>query len=62
VLLNDLLKARVVELGELGEVVHIRDDIAQVLLQQVKVLLDRAVVLALSLLLRAGDGFADLLL
>jgi hypothetical protein len=62
VLLDDLLETRVVELRELGEVVHIRDDVAQILLQQVKVLLDRVVSLTLGLLLRAGDGIPNLLL
>jgi hypothetical protein len=62
VLLDDLLKTRVVELRELGEVVHIRDDVAQILFQQVKVLLDRVVSLTLGLLLRAGDGIPNLLL
>jgi hypothetical protein len=43
-LLDDLLKARVVELGELGQIVHVGDDVAQVLLQQLKVLFRWAVV------------------
>lgn len=38
-LLDDLLEACVVQLGELGQVMHVGDDVAQVLLQQVKVLL-----------------------
>jgi hypothetical protein len=62
VLFDNLLEARVVELGELGEVVHICDDVAQVFLEQIKVFLDRVAVLALSLLLRAADSIANLLL
>lgn len=42
-LLDDLLEARVVQLRELGQVVHIGDDVAQVLLQQLEVVLGRAV-------------------
>ena len=42
-LLDDLLEARVVQLGELGQVVHIGDDVAQVLLQQLELVLGRAV-------------------
>lgn len=61
-LLDDLLKARVVELGELGQVMHVGDDVAQILLQQVKVLLNRVALLARRLLLCTRDGILDLLL
>lgn len=40
-LLDDLLEARVVELGKLGEVVHVRDDVAEILLEHLKVLFRR---------------------
>jgi hypothetical protein len=59
-LLDNLLEARVVELGEAGQIVHVGNDVAQVLLQQVESLLglfgERA------LLLRARNRIADLLL
>lgn len=61
-LLDDLLEPRVVELRKLGQVVHVGDDVAQVFLEQVKVLLDRLAVLARRLLLCARDGILDLLL
>jgi hypothetical protein len=61
-LLDDLLEARVVQLRELGEVVYIGNDVAQILLQQIKVLLDRVAVLAGRLLLCASDGIVDFLL
>lgn len=40
-LLDDLLEARVVQLGELGQIVHVGDDVAQVLLEQLEVFLGR---------------------
>jgi hypothetical protein len=61
VLLDDLLEARVVQLGELGEIVHIGDDVAQILLEQVKVLLGGVGGLV-GVFLHAADGVADLLL
>lgn len=61
-LLNDLLETRVVQLSELGEVVYVGDDVAQVFLQQVEILLERVLILA-SLLrlvfLRASDCGID---
>ena len=62
VLLDDLLEARVVQLRELGQVVHVCDDVAQVLLEQVEVLLDRLAVLAQAILLHTPDRLGDLLL
>lgn len=60
-LLDDLLEARVVELGELGQVMDICDDIAQVLLEQIKVLLVGIRVLRRRLLC-ASNGIVDLFL
>jgi hypothetical protein len=60
VLLDDLLEARVVQLGKLGEVVDICNDVAQVLLEQIKVLLGRIAILAR--LLSTVDGILDFLL
>jgi hypothetical protein len=63
VLLDDLLEASVVELGELGQVVDIGDDVAQILLEQVKVFVKGIVVVrrvVLQLALGAGDGLVDL--
>jgi hypothetical protein len=57
-LLDDLLEARVVQLRELGQVVHVGDDVAQVLLQQLEVVLGRAV----SSIFCPGDDIVDLLL
>ena len=45
VLLDDLLKASIVQLRELGQVMHIGNDITQVLLQQHKVILRRYILL-----------------
>lgn len=65
-LLDDLLEARVVQLGELGQVVDICDDVAEVLFEQLEVLLERVAVLVrlprLQVLLRLGDSGVDLLL
>ena len=58
--LDDLLEARVVELGKLGEVVDVGDDVAQVFLEQVKVLL--VLVGVPRILLGARNCIADLLL
>lgn len=58
--LDDLLEARVVELGKLGEVVDVGDDVAQVFLEQVKVLL--VLVGVPRILLGARDCIVDLLL
>lgn len=38
-LLDYLLKARVIELGELGQVMHIGNDITQILFQQLEIIL-----------------------
>lgn len=38
-LLDYFLKAGVVELGELGQVMHIGDDITQILFQQLEIIL-----------------------
>lgn len=43
-LLDDLLEACIIELSELGEVMHVGDDIAQVLLEQFEVPLRRRVL------------------
>ena len=59
--LNNLLKTRVVELGELGEVVDVGNDVAQVLLEQVKVLFLGVAVLDGGVV-GAGDGIVDFLL
>ena len=58
-LLDDLLEASIVQLGELGQVVHIGDDVAQILLEQLKVLLARAVTASLAVCLSddMGDFF-----
>ena len=65
-LLDDLLETRVVQLSELGQVVNISNDVAQIFLQQVKVLLERILILAsllrLRVFLRASDSSVDLLL
>jgi hypothetical protein len=45
-LLYDLLETRIVELGKLGQLVDVGDDVAQVLLEQLKVVLDGAVGIA----------------
>ena len=63
-LLDDLLEARVVELGELGQVVDIGDDVAQIFLEQVEVLVKGVVALrrvVLQLALGASDSLVDLL-
>jgi hypothetical protein len=57
-LLDDLLEARVVQLRELGQVVHIGNDLAQILLEDVKVLLE----VTTRSLLRPVDGLGDLAL
>jgi hypothetical protein len=59
VLLNDLLEARVVELRELGEVVDVGDDVAQVLLKQIEVFLE--LIAVFGFLLGARDGIVDFL-
>lgn len=62
-LLDDLLEARVVNLGELGQIVHVGDDVAQVLLEQLKVLLGRRVLAGLELVVvDLADDVVDLLL
>lgn len=45
VFLNDLLEARVIKLSELGQVMYIRNDVTQALLQTHKVILRRDTVL-----------------
>jgi hypothetical protein len=62
VLLDDLLEAGVVQLRELGQIVDVGDDVAQVLFQQVEIFLDRVARLAFTVLLYAMDGIADLFL
>lgn len=64
VLLDDLLKARVVQLGELGQVMHVGDDIAQVLLEQNEILVrGRGLAMASGgLTVEAGDDLVDLAL
>lgn len=63
VLLDDLLKARVVELGELGQVVHVGDDVAQVLLEQLEVLLGRRLLADVQgIVVDLADHVVDLLL
>lgn len=42
-LLDDFLEAGIIELCELCEIMHIRDNIAQILLQKLKILLGRAI-------------------
>jgi len=61
VLLDDLVEARVVELDKLGEVVDVGDDIAQVLLEQHKLLL-AGPFLAEAALVEAIDDVLDLAL
>lgn len=48
-LLDDLLKAGIIELGELGKIVHIGYDITQVFLEQQEVVLGRRLDAARSL-------------
>ena len=62
-LLDDLLEARVVELGELGQVVHVGDDVAQVLLEQLEVLLGRRLLArAQGVVVDLADDVVDFLL
>ncbi len=61
VLLDDLVEASIVELDELGEVVDVGNDVAQVLLEQDELLLAGA-VLAEAALVEAVDDIADLAL
>jgi hypothetical protein len=60
-LLDDLVEASVVQLHELGQVVHIGDDIAEVLFEQHKVLLARA-LLAGPAVVETSDHVFDLAL
>mgnify|MGYP000901296339 CR=1 FL=1 len=67
VLLDDLLEAGVVEAGELGQVVHVGDDVAQVLLEQHEVLVGggrrvSGVMGAGGVAVEAGDDLVDLAL
>ena len=63
VLLDDLLKARVVELGELGQVVHVGDDVAQVFLEQLEILLGRRLLAGVQgIVVDLADHVVDLLL
>jgi hypothetical protein len=59
-LLDNLLEARVVELGEACQVMHVGNDVAQILLEQVESLV--GLVGERARLLRTGNRIADLLL
>ncbi len=59
--LDDLLKACVVQLGELGQVMHIGNDVANIFLEQLKIFLELIAVLIGSLL-QFGNGIVDLAL
>jgi hypothetical protein len=65
-LLDDLLEASVVQLREFGQVMHVRDDIAQVCLEEQEVLIGRAASSASVLpsvsrtVLKTGDDIVDL--
>lgn len=59
-LLDNLLETSIVQLGKLGEVVHVGNDVAQVFLEQQEVLLGGLLVAILGI--KAAQDFADLLL
>lgn len=73
VLLDNLLEARIVELCKLGQIVHISNDIAQVLFEQLKIVFCRRFIARrkrrvidlahnlVDLLLRRGDSTNNLL-
>jgi len=54
-LLDDLLEPSIVQLRELCQVVHIRNNVTQIFLEQLEVLDDGIVILAGKLPLRASD-------
>lgn len=71
-LLDNLLEAGVIELGELGYIMHIGNDVAQIFLKQHEILLGRAIVfgfssnsiqrrLLRSVMIQARQHIADLL-
>lgn len=60
-LLDDLVKASVVQLDELGEIVDIGNDITQVLLEQHKLFLARS-LLVKATLIQAVDNVSNLVL
>jgi hypothetical protein len=61
-LLDDFLEPRVVELCESGQIVHISDDIAHILLQQFKVFLRRRFFSIAATTVQPGNTSLDLLL
>jgi len=56
VFLNDLGETSVIQLGELGQIVDIRNNVTQVLFQQFIILLSRGIVAASS---RVGNDAVD---